>query len=620
MSARQWSSQSARFGYDSAAWILGIGVAYGARYDWKLSAFLSWGILAVIPVVLVAQVLLGRVTHLYRGRHDLGTIEEASALAVTMGATALVLQALVLVPSVTLIPRSVPIPAAIIALALAAAVRLVTRVRREARARPDPGAAQRVLIYGAGRTGEQLVRSMLSDDQAGLLPVAILDDDLALARRRVHGVPVVGTGDCITEAVRVHRVALVVVAMRRPQTDRVREAVSRAEDLDIGVKSVRPLGERLKPTFEVADLRDLDVSTLLGRSPVDTDVVGLAAQLTGRCVLVTGAGGSIGAELCRQVARYDPSELLMLDRDESALHALQLSIYGKALLDSPDVILADIRDRETVRRIFRDRRPEVVFHAAALKHLPLLEQYPEEAWKSNVLGTINVLDAAAASGVDRLVNISTDKAADPTSVLGRSKRIGERLVAWHARRVPGTFVSVRFGNVLGSRGSVLTTFREQIAAGAPLTVTHPEVTRFFMTIPEAVHLVVQAAAIGSRGEVLVLDMGAQVRIVDVARQLMRRAAVTVPIVFTGLRSGEKLHEELFGAGESDHRPEHPLISHAWVPPLDVEVVAGYVPACPVAVALAKLAVDDQEASLPLPRDPSVTDLVSSALERQGSES
>jgi FlaA1/EpsC-like NDP-sugar epimerase len=259
----------------------------------------------------------------------------------------------------------------------------------------------------------------------------------------------------------------------------------------------------------------------------------------------------------------------MLDRDESALHAAQLSIYGRALLDDDDTVLADIRDACAIRRVFEACRPEVVIHAAALKHLPLLEKYPLEAWMTNVVGSWNVLCAARECGVDTFVNISTDKAAGPISVLGYSKRVAERLTAHIAAHSRGRFLSVRFGNVLGSRGSVLEAFSRQIEDGGPVTVTDPDVTRFFMTIPEACQLVLQAAAVGGRGEALVLDMGTPVKIADVARLLVERSERdSVEIVYTGLRPGEKLHEELFGPGEDgDYRPCHPMVSHVDVPPL-----------------------------------------------------
>jgi FlaA1/EpsC-like NDP-sugar epimerase len=271
--------------------------------------------------------------------------------------------------------------------------------------------------------------------------------------------------------------------------------------------------------------------------------------------------------LCRQIQRFEPTALILLDRDESGLYDVQLSLEGRALLDSRRLAVCDIRDSDAVATVFEEHRPDVVFHAGALKHLPLLEMWPAEAVKTNVLGTQRVIDAAVAQGVERFVNISTDKAADPTSVLGYTKRLAERLTAAADGRGAGTYLSVRFGNVLGSRGSVLTTFATQIDAGGPVTVTDPEVTRYFMTVEEAVELVVQAGAIGRGGEVLVLDMGKPVRIADVAEQLVAASKRQVRIVYTGLRPGEKLHERLFGVGEQDWRRSHQLISHVTAPPL-----------------------------------------------------
>jgi FlaA1/EpsC-like NDP-sugar epimerase len=263
----------------------------------------------------------------------------------------------------------------------------------------------------------------------------------------------------------------------------------------------------------------------------------------------------------------------MLDRDESALHEVQLSIHGRALLDTPQTVLADLRDADTIHHIFTARKPEVVFHAAALKHLPLLESYPLEAYQTNIRGTLTLLQAAEKNGVGVFVNISTDKAANPISVLGYSKRIAERLTAgFGGNGTRGKYISVRFGNVLGSRGSVLMSFRDQIEKGGPVTVTHKGVTRYFMTISEAVQLVIQAGAIGDNGEVLVLDMGKPVSIYDVAAQLVKNSGKAVDIEIVGLRSGEKVHEELFGDGEVDTRPRHPLISHVSVHPLDSAVV------------------------------------------------
>ena len=260
----------------------------------------------------------------------------------------------------------------------------------------------------------------------------------------------------------------------------------------------------------------------------------------------------------------------MLDRDESGLHAVQLSIDGRGLLDDPNLVLADIRDRDRVYEVFRQYRPDVVFHAAALKHLTLLENHPLEGWKTNVVGTQNLLDAATEVGVQRFLNVSTDKAANPVCVLGWTKRITERLTANQAAVANhGTYVSVRFGNVLGSRGSVLTSFSAQASAGGPITVTDPDVARYFMTVEEAVRLTIYAAAIGSSGEALVLDMGRPVKIVDVARRFCQLADPPLEIVFTGLRHGEKMNEDLIADDELDDRPIHPLISHVTVPPLEL---------------------------------------------------
>src|SRR6476469_1040698 len=278
--------------------------------------------------------------------------------------------------------------------------------------------------------------------------------------------------------------------------------------------------------------------------------------------------------MCCQIARFGPSRLYMLDRDESGLQATEMSMSGHGLLDSDDLILADIRDPKALEEAFDRARPEVVFHAAALKHLPLLEAHPLEAWKSNVIGTLNVLTAAEAVGVSTFVNISTDKAANPTCVLGYSKRLAERLTADFARRADGRYVSVRFGNVLGSRGSVVHAFTAQIEMGGPITVTHPDVRRYFMLIPAACQLVLEAASIGVDGEVMVLDMGEQVKIVDVAKTRLRMSGRRdIDIVYTGLRPGEKLGEELFSPEESHRSTSHPLVDSVDVPSITVEYVA-----------------------------------------------
>ena len=564
-------------GADLGIWVGSVALATFLRYAGEKTSPNLEGLLVVCAAAAVLQLVLGMLAKLYRGGYRVGSFDEAVAIAaigLVIG-TSLLLLDLASRPE-RLVPLSVPFGGTMTATLGVLTLRGVIRGFREGIARPTGGA--RTLVFGAGDGGHQLIRSMLTDPASPYLPVGLLDDDPGKRHLRISGVRVLGTRHDLAEVARRQSADVLVVAVPSGQAALYRSVSREARRCGLEVKVLPELPELLAPSrISIRDIRDIDVTDLLGRHQIDTDLETIAGYLDGKRVLVTGAGGSIGAELCRQLTRFGLAKLIMLDRDESALHAVQLSISGRALLDSDDTVLADIRDRERLLAVFSEHQPDVVFHAAALKHLPLLERYPDEAFKTNVLGTTNVLEAAAKVGVERFVNISTDKAADATSVLGRSKRIAERLTAHYARLVSsdgghesssrGTFLSVRFGNVLGSRGSVLSAFAKQIADGGPVTVTHPDVTRYFMTIPEAVQLVIQAAAIGRAGEVLVLDMGEPVRIVDVARQLIEMSDADVEIVFTGLRPGEKLHEQLFGAGERDERPFHPLISHVEVPPL-----------------------------------------------------
>lgn len=559
---------------DGIVWAIGLSAATWFRYDGAMDRINGANLLHMVIVAIVAQWALGFALRTYQGRYYIGSVGQAGNLAVVvLGVGWLLFGYQLLTPSL-FVPRTVPLIAPFLVFVLAGGARLMIRATAERSARSAKAVARRVIVFGAGEVGRQLVKSMLAEPRCGYLPVAMLDDDPGLRRRCVAGVQVRGTQSDLASVACASGAELLVIAVPSADTSFTRDLTRSAMAAGLGVRQVPALSELLGPRVGFSDLREVNIAELLGRRPVETDIASIAGYLRGQRVLVTGAGGSIGSELCRQIHRFEPAELMMLDRDESALHAVQLSIEGAALLNCRDVILADIRDGQAIREVFLSRRPQVVFHAAALKHLPMLEQYPAEAWKTNVLGTMNVLDAARASGVERFINISTDKAANPISALGRSKRIGERLVAEVSDVPTQRYLSVRFGNVLGSRGSVLTTFADQIASGRPVTVTHPDVTRFFMTIHEAVELVIQAAAIGGHGEVLVLDMGVPVRIVDVARNLMEIAGRRTSIVYTGLREGEKLHEELFGDAELFVRPVHPSIAHVTVPPLSGEQLAG----------------------------------------------
>jgi len=551
---------------DAGGWCAGLAVAVWTRYEFAFTDGPAHGLVLAILAAIIAHLVIAHHGYLYRDRYRLGSFDEMRAVCRTVGWTIGVLFLLDLATPVRPVPASAPLVGGSLALTLMLAVRYLRRLRAERRRRPPAATANRVLLFGAGAVGQALVRAMLDEPNGRYLPVGLLDDDPAKQHLRVNGVDVLGGRSDLPAALARTGATTVVAAVANADAHLIREIRGIAHRAGARFQVVPSVGELLDHQPALADLRDPQFSDLLGRHQIDTDLDSIAGYLTGKRVLVTGAGGSIGSELCRQIQRFRPDELMMLDRDESALHAVQLSLRGRALLDSPELILADLRDSERIREIMRARCPEVVFHAAALKHLTLLERHPGEAVKTNVWGTQSLLEAAI--GVETFVNVSTDKAADPTSVLGYSKRITERLTSFAATANPGTFLSVRFGNVLGSRGSVLHAFTAQAAAGKPITVTHPDVTRYFMTIQEAVQLVIQAAAIGRDGEALVLDMGDPVRIADVARTIAEQAPSPVAIVYTGLRPGEKLHEDLLGAEEHDVRPLHPLISHVEVPPLD----------------------------------------------------
>jgi FlaA1/EpsC-like NDP-sugar epimerase len=583
---------------DSMAMVIGLTAAQIGRFDFTLGALSGHGFWVICALAVCLLYFLGTALHLYLGRYRFGGFDEVLGLLV---AVLLTIVGLLVVIAAFGTPRpmplSVPPLGGTVTLVVMFGVRYLWRLVEERLRRPDRDRAEPLLVFGAGQGGESVLAAMLRTQNSPYYPVALLDDDPNLHNLRLFGVRVRGGRDAIGAVAAATAARTLLVAIPSAGAELLREISRIAENAGLAVKVLPRVGDLINGRVGVGDIRDLDLADLLGRRQISTDMAAAAGYLVGRRVLVTGAGGSIGSELCRQIAGFGPVELIMLDRDESALRAVQLSISGRAMLDDDAIVLGDIRDLDLITKLFAERRPQVVFHAAALKHLPLLERFPGESVKTNVWGTLAILRTAAACGVERLVNISTDKAANPASALGYSKRITERLTAYQAREATGTFVSVRFGNVLGSNGSVLTVFAGQIAAGGPITVTHPDVTRYFMTIPEAVQLVLQAAALGAPGEAMVLDMGEPVRIVDVARRLAAREARPIEIVYTGLGPGEKLHEELFGAGESDQRPHHPLISHVDVPALDPAQALDLDPWAPAPEVLAELATLAREDAL-----------------------
>lgn len=546
---------------DLALWP--IGLAVGASL--KLVLGVGQATVPLVGTILAATLLhatLGLFTGLYRGRWRISSFVEVSTLGTVWAGTSgvLVISNFYARTVGSPLPTSAVITGCLTTLVLLTQERIIWRRYWEANRRPDPDGCKPTIIFGAGIGGAQIIRAMLLDPKSDYYPVALLDDNPHKSQREIDGVRVQGTRNDMEAVAAATNAEVLLIAVADANSELIGDLSRMAATCELELR-VLPAASELVGKMTLADVRPPTVDDLLGRDPVEIDLDAVAGYLRDRRVLVTGAGGSIGSELSKQIHSFGPSQLYLVDRDENALHGVQLELEGRALLDSEMLIVADIRDRERMFEIFEQCAPDVVFHAAALKHLTLLENHPAEGVKTNAVGTKNVLDAAEHAGVERFVNVSTDKAADPTSVLGASKLAAEKLTALAAAETGRPYVSVRFGNVLGSRGSVLPTFLKQIEAGKPITVTHPDVTRYFMTIPEAVRLVVQAGAIGEPGEVMVLDMGNPVKIIDLAEQLIAMLCPGTEIVFTGLRPGEKLHEILLSADEVGVTRQHPRIVH-----------------------------------------------------------
>ena len=434
---------------------------------------------------------------------------------------------------------------------------------------------RRVLIAGAGDAGALVVREMQKNPQASLVPVCFIDDDPAKQRQEIHGIKVVGGLNDLPHIVDLYHIDEVIIAIPSAPGQVVRTLADLCRQKSVPFRTMPGIHELLGGKVNVTRLREVDITDLLRRQPtlIEDELVGI--NLSNKRVLVTGAGGSIGRELCRQIARWTPAELIILGHGENSLFETLVELDENFPALAKRAVLGDIRDRNRLNTIFQNCSPQVVFHAAAHKHVPLMEANIEEAVTNNVLGTLNVVDTALANNVDRLVLISSDKAVRPSSVMGATKRLAEMIVIEAAIRNQKAFSVVRFGNVLGSRGSIVPLFKRQIAQGGPITITHPDMKRYFMTIPEAVHLVLQAFAMGKGGETFVLNMGEQVRILDLAEDLVRLSGLEpgkdIEITFTGIRPGEKLSEALWDEGADYQRTIHPDILRLEEPQLDLDL-------------------------------------------------
>jgi FlaA1/EpsC-like NDP-sugar epimerase len=447
-------------------------------------------------------------------------------------------------------PRSVVLIDALLLIVLLGGIRFSKRMYREL-GRPDR--EKRLLIYGAGNAGEMIARDMANNAYYEYEPVGFIDDDRARVGRRIHGLKVLGTRKDLPRIMAAVRPDAVLIAMPAASRATMRSVVEALEPYKVPIQTLPNLRDVVGGRVSVSQIRELSIEDLLERAPVEQDHGPVRELIHGSRVLVTGAGGSIGSELARQIMRLEPASLVLVDRYENGLHAVMTELGGSWATCMLEAAIADVTDRARMEHLFLTHRPQIVFHAAAHKHVPLMEASPCEAVKNNVRGVRTVAETARDAGVERVILISTDKAVNPSSVMGATKRVGELIMQSLAIGSPTTFAAVRFGNVLASNGSVVPMFLEQIKQGGPVKVTHPDMRRYFMLIPEAVYLVLQAAALAEGGEIYVLDMGDQVRIVDLARNLIRLSGfvpdVEIPIVFSGVRAGEKLEEELIGSDE-----------------------------------------------------------------------
>jgi len=504
------------------------------------------------PVILVVQGVVLFWFGVFRGIWRFVSLNDLFAIlkAVFVG-TAMAMTVIFLVVRLGSVPRSVPTLYLMLLIAFLAGPRLLYRWFTERQMVLGPG--KRVLVVGAGQAGEILIRDLMRRTGRDYQPVAIVDDKPRRQGRQVHGVPVVGNCEEIQELCGTLDIDLIMLAIPSASSAQMRRVVAYCEKSEVPFRTVPDLELLLSGQVSINELREVSIEDILGRDPVALDWRAISIGLDGKTILVTGAGGSIGSELCRQIARLNPKKLVLLDNSEFNLYSIEMELRREFSEQPMAFHLGDVSDIATVRRVYEINQPEVVFHAAAYKHVPMLEGQVREAIKNNVIGTHNVALEASRYGCSEFVFISTDKAVNPSNVMGASKRMAEIFCQNLNVRSDTNFITVRFGNVLGSAGSVIPLFRKQIAEGGPVTVTHPEIERYFMTIPEACQLIMQASVIGTGGEIFVLDMGEPVKIHYLAEQMIRLSGKEpgsdIEIAVTGLRPGEKLYEELFHDSE-----------------------------------------------------------------------
>jgi FlaA1/EpsC-like NDP-sugar epimerase len=580
---------------DAALLSAALWLAFLLRFDFDVPERYQHLLWTIFPWVIVVQVLVFLLLGLYNkwwrysGVRDLTHIIQASVIGEAAAVVAALLAArFVQEPVFTRFGVNVAVenlPWGVIAfdfiltLLFLGGARLAARIAWERPWRNELSRdRKKVLVVGAGDAGELVVREMLKTRKITYQPVGLVDDDPRKKNLHIHGVRVVGTTKQLPQLVEEHAAEEVIIAIPSVTGMAVQNIVSMCKKANVNVKTLPGVYELIKGSVTIEQLRDVQVEDILGRGEVTLDLDEVADALRGRIVMVTGAGGSIGSELCRQIAVMNPRRLLLVDHAEDNLFTIHHELETERLVKNAVPLVADVKDETLMRSIFSEQRPQLVFHAAAYKHVPMMEHNPPQAFENNSFATLKLARTAVEFGVERFLFISTDKAVEPQTVMGTSKALAERIVESMAREQRTTkLMSVRFGNVLGSSGSVVPIFKRQIAAGGPVTVTDERMTRFFMTIPEAVRLVLQAGSIGRGGEIFVLDMGEPVKIVDLAREMIRLSGLEpdkdIAIEFTGIRPGEKLDEKLFNDGEEVGRTMHPKIMTATRTPIPSDILA-----------------------------------------------
>ena len=559
----------------SLVFVVSLAIAYLLRFDFEIPAWVMTTALPVGATAVAIKLACMMCFHQFDGLLTYFSRPDLRRLVFACVSSSLVLGVIRLVQGVLFAPpRGVLLIDLLVCIVILSALRLGFRWARTVGFSKMPRSASKqrcVAIIGAGDTGAALARELQEKPWLGLQPVAFLDD-YRDTKSSVHGIPVIGTPERMGELKDRWNIEEIIIAMPSAPPKRIRDVVTLIQDAGLPCRTVPSLDQLATGRVNVSVLRPVEIQDLLGRAAVSIEAAEVWRSLRGRTVMVTGAGGSIGSELCRQILTFGPEKLLLVERSEPQLFLIEQELRAIVGDDVIEPLVGDVTRRDRMREIFRRFQPDVIFHAAAHKHVPMMEGQPEEAIRNNIFGTAQLADLAVEHDVEHFVLVSTDKAVNPTNVMGATKRVAELyLQALAAGGSATTFMAVRFGNVLGSSGSVVPTFTRQIAEGGPVTITHPEITRYFMTIPEAVTLVLQSSAFGNGGDIYVLDMGEPVKIVDLATQMIALSGFTphqdIEIVFTGLRPGEKLYEELSHGNESVTATEHPKIARLLAPPM-----------------------------------------------------